>query len=111
MRSVLRVEVVGFKRFKGTVDGKNIDSGKLFCLTNLNGTRNSADSWAEGTCTEEISLPDGQFCKVLEVDGRIARGERVQVELDMERVSNGKAVREVVQEARIVKPAPAVKAA
>lgn len=114
MLTLARVEVVGFKRFKGTVDGKSIDSGKLFHLVNLNGNRNSADSWAAGNCTEEMALPDGEFCKVLEVDGRISRGERVTVEVELERVTNGRESRDLVRKATLVpaaaKPA-AVKAA
>jgi len=111
MRSILRAEVVGFKRFKGTVDGKSIDSGKLFVLTRLNGSRNSADSHAAGTCTEEISLPNGEFCKVLEIDQRISRGEIVTVELELERVSNGRESKEIVLGAKLIPAEKALKAA
>ncbi|PTT89362.1 hypothetical protein DBR42_07930 [Pelomonas sp. HMWF004] len=111
MRSILRAEVVGFKRFKGAVDGKNIDSGKLFVLTRLNGSRNSADSHAAGTCTEEIKLPDGQFCKVLELDQRVSRGEIVTVELELERVSNGRESSELVVGCKLLPAEKPLKAA
>ena len=96
MRSIMRAQVVGAKRFKGTVDGKDINSGKLFVLTSLNGQRNSADSFAMGACTEELALKDGEFVKVLEVDQRLQRGEMVWVELELERVSNGRETKDLI---------------
>lgn len=103
MISIARVKVLGFKRFKGTLEGKEIDSGKLFIEVNLNGQRNGKDSWASGVCTEEIRLPNGEFCKQLEHVPMPA-----QVELQLERVSNGKESRETVVSAQLVEQVPAV---
>jgi hypothetical protein len=111
MRMIMRAQVVGAKRFKGTVDGKDINSGKLYVLTSLNGQRNSADSFAMGACTEELALKDGEFIKVLEVDQRLIRGEMVWVELELERVTNGRESRDLVVGAKVIPAEKPLKAA
>lgn len=117
MRTIMRAEVLGFKRFAGSLkddrtgQSKSIDSGKLFVKVALNTQRNGADSFAAGFCTEELGMPNGEFCKVLEVDGRVQRGESVMVELELERVTNGKESRDMVVAAFVMDSKPKAKAA
>lgn len=86
-----RVKIVAMKRWAGTLDGKTIDSAKLFVEVKMDGTRNSKESFATGVATEEIKLPNGEHIK---------RIEHIPVpffaDLETERVSNGKTARDVV---------------
>jgi hypothetical protein len=100
----MQVKVVGLKRWKGTMDGKSIDSAKLYVQVKLDGTRNGdsngVSQFAAGFATEEIRLPSGDMLRGLE-------GTQVPfvVELDTERVTNGREAREVVVGVRLVEAA------
>lgn len=48
MEIIARVTVRGAKFFRGNLDGKDIDSGKIFCDVELKGET----AW--GTCTDEM---------------------------------------------------------
>lgn len=91
-----RFKVVGFKRFMGTVDGKAIDSARLFVEVKLDNSRNSKDQRADGFCTEEIKLSSDLLKKLEHLPLPF------HVELETERVSNGKLSRELVIDARPV---------
>lgn len=86
-----RFKVLGMKRWRGTLDGKSIDSAKLFVDVRLDDTRNSAESFAKGVATEEIRLPGGRYLEPLE-----GYPLPFYVDVSTERVSNGKTSREVV---------------
>ena len=103
-----RFKVVGIKRFAGTLDGKTIDSGKLFVEVKLDDSRNSAQQFAKGFATEELRLPTGELVKRIE-----HLPLPFYADVDTERVSNGRESKEVVLDVRpveVVKAAP-VKAA
>lgn len=96
-----RMEITGFKRFKGTVDGKAIDSGKVFVRVKIDDSRNSADQRAGGFCTEELRV-DPSILKRIEHNPM-----PLICDVDTERVSNGKEAREVVIDIRPVDVSPA----
>lgn len=99
----MQVKVVGLKRWKGTMEGKTIDSAKLYVQVKLDGTRNGDNNgvsqFAAGFATEEIRLPNGEMLRKLE-----STPVPFLAELDTERVSNGREAREVVVGVRLVEP-------
>lgn len=94
-------KVVGLKRFEGSMDGKNIDSGKLFVELALDDTRNGKDMFSKGITVEEIRLQDSEIIKRLE---HIPLP--FEAHIITKRVSNGTKSREVVLD---VRPVEAVK--
>ena len=86
-----RVKVVALKRWKGTLEGKAIDSAKVYVEIAMDSTRNGPDSFAAGIATEEIRLPASED---------VRRMEHIPLpffaELETQRVSNGKTARDVV---------------
>ncbi|MEK8084889.1 hypothetical protein WNB94_00600 [Aquabacterium sp. A3] len=90
-----RFYVVGIKRFQGTVDGKQINSGKLFVNCRLDESRNSPEQYASGHFTETIERVDPELIK---------RIEHVPLpawfDIETERVGNGKESREMVLDIR-----------
>lgn len=101
-----RFKLVGRKRWKGTVDGKAIDSAKLFVEVQLDDSRNTADAAAAGFCVEEIRLEDSEQLRRLE-----HLPLPCMIEIETVRVSNGKSSRERVIDVRPVELAKPVKAA
>jgi hypothetical protein len=97
----MRVKVIGFKRFEGNLDGKDISSGKLFAEVRLDDSRNGDKQFAKGIAVEEIRLPSAELVK---------RIEHIPppffCELETERVSNGRESREVVFDLRPIDVAP-----
>ena len=96
-----RMEITGFKRFKGVVDGKEINSAKVFVRVKLDESRNNIDQKAGGFCTEELRV-DPAILKRIEHNPM-----PLVCDVDTERVSNGKEAREVVIDIRPVETAPA----
>ena len=90
-----RFKVVGIKRFTGTVDGKAIDSGKLFIEVKLDDSRNSKDQFSKGFFTEELRLSSSELVKRLQEVPL-----PFMAEVDTERVGNGRESREVVLDVR-----------
>jgi hypothetical protein len=105
-----RVKVIGVKRWAGTLDGKGIDSAKLFVEVQLDGSRNgNADGvsqFASGIATEEVKLPSSEFLKRIEHTPL-----PFYVDLDTQRVSNGRQARDVVVDLRLVEQPKSLKAA
>ena len=107
----MRVKVVGLKRWRGTLEGKAIDSAKLYVETRLDDSRNgdSGDSsqFAAGLATEELRLPNGEHVRSVE-----KHALPFWAEVSTERVTNGRTAREVVTGVRYladvdgVAPAP-----
>lgn len=90
----MKVKVIGMKRFSGSVDGKLINSGKIFCEVRLDNSRNSADQYANGFACEELRVSP-------EIIKRIEHNPVPFVaDVDTERVSNGKEAREMVLDVR-----------
>lgn len=98
----MKVKITGFKYFTGTVDGKRIDSGKLYTECLLDNTRNDSEKqWAQGSFTEEWKVPVDAIKRVMHIPVPF------MAELDVQRMGNGKEAREVVQD---IKPLDLVKA-
>jgi hypothetical protein len=87
---MFRAEIIGFKRFAGTVDGKAINSAKVFVRVKLDGSRNSADQRAEGYSSEELKV-DPAILKRIEHNPL-----PLTCDIETERVSNGRESKEVV---------------
>ncbi|WHZ11200.1 MAG: hypothetical protein OJF60_001639 [Burkholderiaceae bacterium] len=92
-----RFKVVALKRWKGSLDGKAIDSAKLYIEVKLDDSRNGVDQFAKGVFTEELRLPSSELVKRLE---RLPLP--FMAEVDTERVGNGRESREVVLDVRPV---------
>lgn len=104
-----RYTVTGFKWFTGTVDGKKMNSGKLFVQIRLDDSRNSAENFSKGYYTDMLDRVNP------EILARIAHLPLPFVaEIETERVGNGKESRELVIDVRPIeqpaKPAAAVPA-
>lgn len=101
----MKVKVVGAKRWKGTLDGKAVDSAKVFIEVKLDGSRNGdrdgTSAFAGGVCTEELKCPSDAIKRVEHIPFPY------MAEVDTERVSNGRDVREVVIDIRPIELAPA----
>lgn len=86
------IKVTGFKAFKGFVNGEGINSGTLFSEVRLDTRYNKpGENIKGGIATEEWKMPDADT---------VFRMQHIplpfMVELDVERVSNGKESKEVV---------------
>ena len=95
------IEVVGFKAFKGFVQGEGINSGTLYSRVKMDARYNKpGENIKGGIATEEWKMPDADT---------VFRMQHIplpfMVELDVERVSNGKESKEVVLGARPVEHA------
>lgn len=104
----MKVKVTGFKYFTGQVDGKTINSGKLYSECNLDGSRNDSDrQWASGVFTEEWKVPVECVKRIMHIPCPF------MAELDVQRVGNGKEARDMVTDVLpldLAKPAPVAKA-
>ncbi|MDT8997769.1 hypothetical protein RQP53_00605 [Paucibacter sp. APW11] len=103
----MKVKVTGFKYFTGTVDGKSINSGKLYTECALDVSRNDSEKqWAKGIFTEEWKVPVEAVKRLMHLPVPFL------AELEVQRVGNGKEARELVTdvvplEAVPARPAPA----
>lgn len=98
----LVVEIVGIKAFKGTIDGKVIDSASLFGVVRLDSRFNKRDgsgiNWKVGFALEEWKLPNSDVAmRMMHLNPSIKNP--VSVKLEIERVSNGKESTEVIIDA------------
>lgn len=99
---MFRAKVVGMKRFDGNVDGKEIKSGKLYIEVRLDDSRNGDKQSSRGYFTEELSKVDIDIIKRIEHVSLPA-----MMDIETERVGNGRESREVVIDVRpveLVKP-------
>lgn len=98
----LVVEIVGIKAFKGTIDGKVIDSASLFGVVRLDSRFNRRDesgtNWKTGFALEEWKLPGSEIAmRMMHLNPSIKNP--ISVKLEIERVSNGKESTEVIIDA------------
>lgn len=95
----LMVELVGMKAFKGTLDGKPINSGSLYTMVKLDERYNKKDAestnWKFGHSIEEWKLADAEIVMRL-AHLKPSVKNPVSVRLEVERVSNGRETKEVV---------------
>ncbi|GGC57794.1 hypothetical protein [Undibacterium terreum] len=99
-----KVTIRGAKIFKGTIDGKDMDSGKIFTDVDLKGET----SW--GVCTQELKCSDSAMVK------EIAHNPFPFIaEIDILMESNGKVTSQLVTKIKPMQreaaPASAAKAA
>lgn len=96
------VDVIGLKAFKGTLDGKPIDSASLFTIVRMDERYNKQDqqglNWKLGHAVEEWKLPSADHAFRL-AHLKPSMSNPIRVRLDVERVSNGRESREIVTDA------------
>jgi hypothetical protein len=85
MEMLARVTIRGAKLFRGNLDGKDIDSGKIFVEVDLKGET----SW--GTCTEELKCEGSKI-----IDTIKHTSFPFIAEVTMLQMSNGKVSTQVV---------------
>jgi len=93
------IDVIGMKCFRGTVQGSKIDSGSVFAIIRLDDRYNKTDhestNWKVGYAIEEWRLPNADaVMKIAHLKPSLKAP--VSMRLEIERVSNGSEVREVV---------------
>lgn len=98
----LVIEVIGIKAFKGSIDGKQIDSASLFGLVRLDSRHNRKDetglNWKVGYALEEWRLPNSEVAmRMMHLNPGLKNP--VAVKLQIERVSNGREASEVIIDA------------
>jgi hypothetical protein len=100
---IMKVRVTGAKFFEGNIDGKSINSGKLYTECKLDDSRGNA----KGFFTEEWKVTSELVKRILHLPFPF------ECELVTERVGNGRESREVVIDLRPVdmKPSELKKAA
>jgi hypothetical protein len=89
------VEVCGMKAFKGTIDGKSIDSGTLFARVKLDARNNKVGehelNFKAGEAVEEWRMPNA--AAVMSISHQQVP---FVCSLEVERVSNGRETKDVV---------------
>ncbi|TXI01948.1 MAG: hypothetical protein E6Q76_16290 [Rhizobium sp.] len=85
MEMLARVTIRGAKLFRGNLDGKDIDSGKIFVDVELKGE----NSW--GICTQELKCEGSQL-----VESVSHNPFPFTAEIGMQEMSNGKVSTKVV---------------
>lgn len=99
----ITVEVIGYKAFKGSIDGKVMNTGVFFSIVRLderfNKTEGNDLNWKGGHCVEEWKVGDTDLImRVVPLKPSIKNP--VAMVLEIERVSNGKETTELVIDAR-----------
>jgi hypothetical protein len=93
------VEVVGMKAFKGTIDGKAMDSGVLYSMVRLDERFNkTVENFKTGHALEEWKLGSSEIVfRVAHL--KPSKTNPILMRLEVERVSNGKETKELVMDA------------
>lgn len=95
----LTLEIIGLKAFKGSIDGKAINSGALYASVRLDERHNRDDdkgfNFKTGHAIEEWKVGDVELIKRVAHLKPSAKNP-VVMRLEVERVSNGKETTEVV---------------
>lgn len=92
-----KVKVTGVKFFAGNIDGKDIDSGKIFVEELLDFTRKTAKGYA----TQEYSLADSSAAKKL-----MEMEFPAVCEVEFSRVTNGDVSKNIVMAVRPLQTEP-----
>lgn len=96
--SIEKVKVTGVKFFKGDIDGKGIDSGKVFIEESLDFTTGRAKGYA----TQEYSLGKAELAQAL-----MHNEFPMLCEVEFLRVTNGDVSKNIVNSVRPVERAAA----
>lgn len=103
----MEFKVTGWKFFKGAIDGKDIDSGRVYVEVSIDDRRGNG----RGTTTAELRVPDAECIK------RIAHLPLPALfDIAIEQMSDGKnGIKQVVMDVRPIQsakvPQPVAKAA
>lgn len=92
-----KVKVTGVKFFKGDIDGKGIDSGKVFIEESLDFTTGRAKGYA----TQEYSLGKAELAQAL-----MHNEFPLLAEVEFLRVTNGDVSKNIVNSVRPVERVP-----
>jgi len=92
-----KVKVTGVKFFKGSIDGKEIDSGKIFIEELLDFTRKTAKGYA----SQEYSLADAKSVQDL-----MKLEFPLMCEVEFNRVTNGNVSKNIVAAIRPMQTEP-----
>lgn len=92
-----KVKVTGVKFFKGDIDGKGIDSGKVFIEESLDFTTGRAKGYA----TQEYSLGKAELAQAL-----MHNEFPLLAEVEFIRVTNGDVSKNIVNSVRPVERVP-----
>jgi hypothetical protein len=85
MEMTAKVTIRGAKAFKGNIDGKDLDSGKIYVDTELKGE----NSW--GVCTQELRCEGGDMVRSIKHNPF-----PFIAEIGLQEMSNGKETTKVV---------------
>lgn len=91
--AIEKVKVTGVKFYKGDIDGKSIDSGKVFIEESLDFTTGRAKGYA----TQEYSLGKAEIAQAL-----MHNEFPFLAEVEFTRVTNGDVSKNIVQSVRPV---------
>lgn len=110
----LTVEIIGFKAFKGTVDGKPLDGGSLYGVVKMDTRYNRIEgdnlNWKSGHGLEEWKVPNAAAAmRLSNLNPSISHP--IVVKLEVERVTNGRETTELVVDVRPVESVKPLKAA
>ena len=93
------VDVIGATAFKGTIDGRKYDSGKLFFITRLDIRQNGQDgenlNWKSGYTVDFYKLPNSRLAMRV-IDLKPTFQKPVTVKIVIERFSNGRESQDVI---------------
>lgn len=99
--AVERVKVMGVKFFKGDIDGKGIDSGKVFIEEALDFTTGRAKGYA----SQEYSLGKAELAQAIMQENEFP----MLADVEFMRVTNGDTTKNIVMNLKPVpKPGPNV---
>lgn len=94
------VEIIGFKAFRGVIDGKTIDSGSVFSKVKMD-TRNNSRKGQELNCKGGEAVEEWKLGSA-ELGAMFENKVPCVARLELERVTNGKETKEVVIGVEIV---------
>ena len=93
------VEVIGATAFKGTIDGRKYDSGKLFFITRLDIRQNAQEgenlNWKSGHTVDFYKVPNSALAMRV-IDMKPTLQKPVTVKIVIERYSNGRESQDVI---------------
>lgn len=93
------VDVIGATAFKGTIDGRKYDSGKLFFITRLDIRQNAQEgeslNWKAGHTVDFYKVPNSVLAMRV-IDMKPTLQKPVSVKIVIERFSNGRESQDVI---------------
>lgn len=87
MQQTMKVEVFGMKKFVGIVDGKSYDTTKVFIKTHLDSSKGTAVGYATQELEAGKSSVYDNYCNV---------PLPAEFDIDIQLVSTGKAMKQII---------------